>query len=126
MPNQKYTILIIDDDKIFLKVMHDWFNTKGCEVISMSDGKAAIKLMESTKIDVVLTDVIMDGLTGFDVLAKIKGDEKTKNIPVFLLSQIGATENIDMAKDMGAEDYLVKSNFSLQDLAERIEKVLKK
>ena len=109
----KKRILAVDDDLLFLKILNEWFAFKNYDISTTNSGEKVIELLEKDHYDAVLLDVMMRHANGLDVLAKIKQNEKTKDIPVFIISQIGEEEHRNRAKELGAEDYLVKSNFSL-------------
>lgn len=119
-------ILIIDDDKMFLKVVNDWFAFKGFEVVITSDDKEAFSILNKENIDAILLDVMMQPLSGLDILAILKRDPKLKDIPVFMLSQLGEEDYMESAKELGAEDYLIKSDFSLKELLLKIEAAIAK
>ncbi|PIR69910.1 MAG: hypothetical protein COU47_00550 [Candidatus Niyogibacteria bacterium CG10_big_fil_rev_8_21_14_0_10_46_36] len=117
-------ILLVDDDKTFLAVLSDWFEGRGFEVVTRTSGAAALEYLAKTHVDVVVLDFMMQPMNGLELLTHIKEDPKTKDIPVFMLSQFGEGDHIEKAKRIGAEDYLVKANFNLESLTERIKKIV--
>ncbi|MBI4114292.1 MAG: response regulator [Candidatus Niyogibacteria bacterium] len=117
-------ILLVDDDTTFLAVLGDWFTGKGFEVHKEQNGPSALEYLKKGKIDVIILDFVMQPMNGIEVLEKIKGNTSTKHIPVFLLSQLGEGEHIAKARELGAEDYLVKSNFNLESLTARINAII--
>lgn len=117
-------ILIVDNDESFLKITKDWFREQGFAVTTAVSGEEALTILDHYLIDVILMDVAMSPMSGLEVLGKIRANPKTSAIPVFMISNIGETEHISRARELGAAGYLVKSEFSLKDVAEKIDKVL--
>ncbi|MDP2677019.1 MAG: response regulator [bacterium] len=119
-------ILLVDDDKTFLAVLFDWFEGRGFKVATRTNGPDAIAFLEKEHIDVVILDFMMQPMTGLELLRHIKENPKTKDIPVFMLSQFGEGRHIEEAMKLGVEDYLVKANFNLESLTMRIKKIISK
>lgn len=113
-------ILLVDDDKTFLAVLSDWFESQGFQVCTRTDGPAALEFLKKEKVDVVILDFMMQPMNGITLLTHIKESPDTKDIPVFMLSQFGEGAHIEKAKELGAEDYLIKANFNLESLTQRI------
>ena len=118
-------ILLAEDDKFISIAYQDGLKRAGYEVIYASDGEEALKKAKQTIPDLMLLDLIMPVKNGFEVLEEIKKDEELKNIPVFILSNLGQESDIKKCKEMGAVDYLIKSNFSLSEVLKKIEEYLK-
>src|SRR3990172_11807878 len=114
MENQK-TILLVEDDQILIRMYTKKFEKDGYKVLSAGDGNVGLTTLASAnpKPDIILLDVMLPGLNGFEILEKIKTDEATKNIPVILLTNLGGGEQ-DRVKGqkLGAADYLVKSELT--------------
>jgi len=121
----KNKILAIDDDILFLKILNEWFAFKGFDITTVNTDNDIMKILEDGGFDVILLDIMMRHANGLDILADIKKNPKTKDIPVFIISQIGEEEHKERAKKLGAEDYLVKANFSLKELTQRVQKSIK-
>ena len=124
--NTKSTILIAEDDEILLRALYLVFHTAEYTIATASDGQTALQMTERLKPDVILLDLIMPKLNGFDYLRDLKANPTLKNIPVIVLSNLGDQENIDKAKSLGAMDYFVKSDTDLSVLAEKVKKLLNK
>ena len=118
-------ILAVDDDPSFLKILEEWFKFKECQIVITSDANAALNLLESRKFDTVLLDVMMSPVSGLEILRKIKENPKTKEVPVFMISQLGEEEHKKEAKRLGAVEYLLKTQFSLKELTEKIKNTIK-
>ena len=113
-------ILLAEDDRILRKAGEVSLRKKGYEVISAVDGADALAKALDQKPDLVLLDVMMPKMSGFDVLDALKGDPSVRDIPVIMLTNLETAADITRAADAGAHSYLVKSNMNLDELAARI------
>lgn len=116
----KKTILIAEDDEILLRALYLLFHKGEYTIASASDGEIALKMTERLKPNLVLLDLLMPKMNGFDYLRGIKANPQLKNIPVIVLSNLGDKEDIDKAKALGAEDYFIKSDTDLSALFETV------
>lgn len=117
-------ILLIEDDKFLRKVIVRKLVSDGHEVVQAIDGEKGIFAAREGKPDLILLDLVLPEIDGFEVLALLKRDNDTKNIPVIVLSNLGEKENVKKGLEMGAADYLIKAKLDPSEIAERIEKVL--
>jgi len=113
-------ILLAEDDRILRKAGETALRKKGYEVIAAVDGEEALAKARQDPPDLVLLDVMMPKIHGFDVLRGLKGDPRTKEVPVIMLTNLAQPADIKRATDAGACGYLVKSNLDLEDLATKI------
>jgi two-component system, OmpR family, alkaline phosphatase synthesis response regulator PhoP len=118
--NQPATILLAEDDRILRKAGEATLRKKGYTVITAVDGEDALAKAREHKPDLILLDVIMPKLHGFEVLSVLKSDPETRDIPVIMLSNLEEESDVRKAIDGGASGYLVKSNLPLEQLAERV------
>lgn len=121
MSERKYKILAVDDDLLFLKILNEWFVFKNFQIATTNRGEEVMDILSKDKFDAILLDVMLRHANGLEVLEQIKKDESTKKIPVFIISQIGEEEHKSRARELGAEEYLIKSNFSLKELTQKVE-----
>lgn len=121
----KKTILIAEDDEILLRALYLLFHEGDFTIASANDGEEALKMTERLKPDLVLLDLLMPKMNGFEYLKDIKANSTLKKIPIIVLSNLGDKEDIDKAKDLGAEDYFVKSDTDLAVLFEKVKQRLK-
>jgi CheY-like chemotaxis protein len=117
-------ILLAEDDRILRKAGEVSLRKKGYEVIPAVDGEDALAKARDHKPDLVLLDVMMPKMHGFDVLFALKADPSVRDIPVIMLTNLEQPADIQRAADAGAHSYLVKSNMNLDDLAARIAEAL--
>ena len=118
------TILLAEDDRILRKAGEATLRKRGYAVIAAVDGEDALAKAREHKPDLILLDVIMPKLQGFEVLASLKSDAATRDIPVIMLSNLQDESDVRKATEGGALDYLVKSNVPLDVLAARIAEAL--
>ena len=92
----------------------------GFTVITAADGEEALRLARESMPDLMLLDLIMPKMHGFDVLAALKAAPETAGIPVIVLSNLGQDSDVQLARERGAHDYIIKSNIALEMLVERV------
>ena len=118
-------ILIVEDD-IFLQGLEAGkLKKSGFDIAAARNGTEAIAQITTPGIDLILLDLILPDFDGFEVLAKIKEAKLAKPIPVIVFSNLSGDKDIEKAKKLGAVDFMVKSNFTLDELIEHIRVLLK-
>lgn len=122
--NNSKKIAIIEDERILLKALKTELSSEGFEVISATDGETGIELIKKEKPDLLLLDLVLPRIDGFEVLKRIKKDSKVKDVPVLILSNLGQDENIERGMKLGAVDYFVKASTDLATIAEKINNIL--
>ena len=118
-------ILLAEDDRILRKAGETSLKKRGYDVIAAVDGEDALAKAREHKPDLILLDVMMPKMHGFDVLRALKGDATVRDIPVIMLTNLEQAADIKRATDDGAVGYLVKSNMNLDELAVKIAGALK-
>ena len=111
MKNDKISILIVEDDVFLADLYKTKFNLEGFDVSAAYDGEKGLTLAKKKNPDVILLDLVLPKLSGFAVLDKLKGDKKTKDIPVILLTNLSQKADVDKGLKLGAVDYLIKAHF---------------
>jgi len=117
-------ILFIEDESSLQKTFGEILKQEGYEVASALDGETGLRLAKEKKPDLILIDLILPKMNGFDVLKKIKEDPKIKEIPVIVLTNLEGVADVDKAIELGATTYLVKAQYSLEEVVEKIKKTL--
>lgn len=115
-------ILLIEDDELTIRTIKLFLEQEGYSIWVAENGKKAIKMLE-LKPDLILLDLVLPELNGFEVL-KIIRQEKGLQIPIIILSNLGRDEDIKRGLELGANDYLVKLQLSLQTIARKIKNIL--
>lgn len=122
--SSKKTILIIEDDVFLGDLMAKKLEDSGFKVVKAIDGREGLEKAATIKPNLILLDLILPGMDGFEVLKKIKDNPQTSSIPVIILSNLGQREDIERGFDLGAQDYLVKAQFTPDEIVERVKKPL--
>lgn len=113
-------ILVVEDDKFLANAYRVKLNKSGFDIKIARDGEEAIRMLSDFVPDLILLDLVLPKKDGFSVLKELKQNEKWKNIPVIIASNLGQKEDIDRGMSLGATDYIVKSDLSLKDLIDKI------
>ena len=119
-------ILFIEDESAFHKTFGEVLKQEGYQMISALDGEVGLRLAETEKPDLILLDLILPKINGFEVLKKLQENEETKKIPIIVLTNLEGIKDIDKAIELGATTYLVKAQYTLEEVVEKINKVIGK
>lgn len=122
--NGEKTILFIEDESAIQKTFSDALKKGEYEIISALDGEVGLRLAKEKKPDLILLDLVLPKLDGFQVLQALKSNETTKAIPVIVLTNLEQMEDIQKAIDLGAKTYLVKSNYNLAEIIGMVKKAI--
>lgn len=118
-------ILIIEDDKFLRELISRKLSSENFEVIEAVDGESGLKKAKEEAPELILLDLILPGIDGFEVLAKIKEDAAVASIPVIILSNLGQRDDVERGLKLGAVDYLVKAHFTPNEIIKKVQEVLK-
>lgn len=118
-------VLVVDDEEYIQHILNFSFGAEGYEVITAADGAEAIEKAISEKPDIIVLDIMMPKMDGYQACKKLKSDPQTKSIPVILLTAKGRDIDRRLGSDAGADDYVVKP-FSPGRLIERVEGMIKR
>jgi len=121
--SERNTILVVDDQTNVRNILEFNLKRKGFDILSAQDGLAAITLAINNQPDLMLLDIMMPGIDGFQVLEKLRSDERTSSIPVLVVSAKGTEDDILQAMKLGAKDYIVKP-FNLDQLMQKAFKLI--
>jgi CheY-like chemotaxis protein len=117
-------ILLVEDDLFLGGMLGHKFLDLGAKVLGAKSGAEAIEIAKKEFPDIILLDILLPEVNGFDVLKTLKEDENTKRIPVLILSNLSQKSDIDKCKELGAEKFLVKATVDLNEIAEEVRKIL--
>jgi len=118
-------ILIIEDDKFVRELIAQKLTEEGYEALMTVDGEEGMVQIKEKKPDLVLLDLILPGIDGFEVLSRMKADPNLAQIPVVILSNLGQKEEIERGLKLGAIDYMIKAHFTPREIIEKVNSVLK-
>ena len=117
-------ILIIEDEPVLQSTLKETFEKAEYEVIQAFDGDEAVQKVHDVVPDIVLLDLILPKKHGFEILKEIKADEKTKDVPVLVLTNLEESEEVMQALELGARGYLVKANYGLKEVLDKVKEVI--
>jgi DNA-binding response OmpR family regulator len=124
VPERARRVLLAEDDRFLRRAAEARLRRHGLEVLTAADGEEALRVARTEPLDLVLLDVVMPKLQGFEVLKALKQDDATTRIPVIVLSNLGQERDVTQAMALGAIAFLVKAHLSLQDLVDRVDAAL--
>lgn len=119
-------VLLVEDDKFLRDICGTKLLKEGFEVVEAIDGSEVIEKMEKEKPKIVLLDIVLPSVNGFEILTKIRShaNPEVSKTPVLMLSNLGQEDDVKKAIELGANDYLIKSNFTTQEISEKIKRTL--
>lgn len=124
MPEVKSKILIIDDDPFILDMYVLKFKEEGFAVDTATDGKEGLKKIREGTPDLVLLDVVMPVMDGFDVLRELQKSKPPHPLKVVLLTNLGEREDVERGQALGADAYVIKAQFTPSEVVEKIKQLL--
>lgn len=116
--------LIIDDDDFLLDIYSTKFRESGFEVEISKDGGDAENKAKNFKPDLILLDLVMPNVDGFEILKKLKSEGVSSNAKIAILSNLDQKEDIDRGLNLGADDYIIKADFTPSEVVERVKRLL--
>lgn len=117
-------ILFVEDESILQKAFGDVLQQKGYKILNALNGEIGLRMAKSENPDLILLDLVLPYLHGFEVLKKLKEDPETKEIPVIVLTNLEKMEDINKAIELGATTYLVKTEYKIEEVIEKIKKII--
>lgn len=117
-------ILIVEDDTFLKGLSATKLGKDGFEVLTAGNAEEAEKALTENVPDFVLLDLVLPGTDGFGILKKIRENPKMANTPVIIFSNLAEDKDIAKAKELGANDFMIKSNFTLDELSDKIKQIL--
>lgn len=121
---KSYSILVVEDEPQLQRALVDKIRREGWEAISAINGEEGLKHIEDKKPDLVLLDLRMPKMDGFTMLRKVRETYNNADLPVMVLTNYDKSENVDEALELGVEVFLVKANYSLDDIADKVREIL--
>lgn len=128
MPNKnKYKILLVEDDPMVVRMYKRKLTMEGFDLSLAYNGEEGLEAINKDRPDIILLDIMMPRMNGFEMLKRVKSDEKNKDIPIVILTNLGdRAEDVERSKRLGADDHWVKANMSLKELVDRITVILRR
>lgn len=119
-------ILLVEDEQFLAKLLKSRLEKEGqLKVIVAQDGLEALKFVKETEFDLILLDLILPKLSGFEILETIHSDPRLQNTPVIIISNLGQESDVTRGQSLGAVEYFIKARVSMEQLIEQVKKFLK-
>lgn len=119
-------ILIIEDEPFLRRIIAEHLERAGYLVTEASDGEEGLKKIKEENFDLVLLDLLLPGMDGFEVLSRLREKEWLSKVQVLILSNLGQKEEIEKGLNLGAVDYLIKAHVTPEEVVVKVEEILKK
>jgi DNA-binding response OmpR family regulator len=123
--SKKQIILVVEDDLFLIRAYQIKFEKEGFEVWVATEGNTALEFLKKEPADIVLLDLMLPGVSGFDILIELRKTPKWKDVPVIILTNLGQQQDIDRGKELLVKDYIVKANVKISDVVEKVKGYLK-
>ena len=117
-------ILLVEDDPFLIDIYTTKLKKVGFEVYVSRDGESALQLIEKERPDLVLLDIVLPHVDGWEILRKIKNNEKLKDIKIIILSNLGQKHEVEKGLKLGATKYLIKAHYTPTQIVEEIKNIL--
>jgi two-component system alkaline phosphatase synthesis response regulator PhoP len=117
-------ILIIEDDRYISKMYQLKLSLDGFDVQVADNGRIGVEKVKEFKPDIILTDILMPEMDGFEVIKAVRADEESKSTPILIMSNLGQEDHIQKGLELGALGYIVKSQFTPSKVVDKIKEVL--
>lgn len=122
--NSKIFVLVIEDDKFLRELLVRKLSGEGFDVQNAIDSDAAFTILSERTPNIILCDLILPGVDGFEILKRIKETPKIADVPVVILSNLGQKEDLEKAMALGARDFMVKANFTLDEIVTKVRSIV--
>lgn len=119
-------ILIVEDEKLLAEMYRDKFSQEGFEVQLASEAREALKIIKKNKPDIILLDILLPRGNGVSFLERLKKEEFLSSIPVIIFSNFDDPQVKKKVRELGIKDYFIKTDFTPQEIVEKVKKILKK
>ncbi|MCP6718397.1 MAG: response regulator [Patescibacteria group bacterium] len=117
-------VLIIEDEDLIMDLLKKKLIQEGYEVSTAYDGEQGIEKLKNVKPDIVLLDIVMPKKSGYEVMEEMSKDPELSKIPIIVISNSGQPVELDKAKNLGAEDWLVKTEFDPKEVVEKVRRLI--
>lgn len=121
----KKNILIVEDDEFFRDLLKKKLLSLGFNILEAANGEDGVEQTKQKKPDLIILDLLLPNIDGFEVLSKVKANADTSLIPIIIVSNLGQQEDVERGLKLGAADYLIKSQFDIESIVAKIKGVIK-
>ena len=123
MDTNKNLVLVIEDDPFLAGMLSSGLKEAGLPVEHAADAETGLGILQSKPVRLVLLDIILPGMDGYEFLKQAKADQKTAGVPIFVLSNLGQKDEVDRAISMGAEAFMVKAQLDLSEIVAKVKEL---
>lgn len=116
--------MIVEDDKFFISLISKKLLDNGLEVLSANDGQQTFKVLETKKPDLIILDIMLPDIDGFEILKRLKEMPIVKDIPVIFLTNLGTKEDIVKGRSLGVSSFLIKATVTMDEVIQEISRTL--
>jgi len=117
-------VVLIENEQVLIDVLENRLTKEGYEVKIAKESRQGLKLAKNDIPDLILLDVVMPDADGFEILKEMEKDNKLSEVPIIIISNSGQPEELERARDLGAEDWIIKTEFDPQEVVNKVEKQL--
>ncbi|MBI4034173.1 MAG: response regulator [Candidatus Brennerbacteria bacterium] len=121
--NQK-TILLVEDEPLLANLLRQRLEKEGFKVILATDGEEGLKILKTSQPNLILLDIILPKLSGFELMERLKTDPDFGKSPIVIISNLGQESDVERGRVLGAIGYFVKAKMSIEDLVKRVKSFL--
>jgi DNA-binding response OmpR family regulator len=125
MVEVKKNILLVEDEPLLSNLLKQRLEKEGLEVVLAHDGEEALKILKTIKPNLILLDLILPKVSGFELMETLKADPQFEKAPIIIISNLGQENDILKGQSLGAIEYFVKAQVSIEELVEQVKKFLK-
>lgn len=118
------TVMWVEDDAFLSEIIARKLSSKQCTLVRTSDADETFSTLKSQTPDIIMLDILLPGMNGYEILEKLKADDTTKNIPVIILSNFGQKSEVEKGLKLGAEKFLVKATLTLDEIVGEISRTI--
>ncbi len=123
MPEQR-TILLVEDEAGLSNLLRQRLEKDGFKVVLARDGEEALKILKTAKPDLILLDVILPKISGFELMEKLKEEPEFQKAPIIIISNLGQESDMEKGQTLGAVGYFVKAKMSVEELVDKVKEFL--
>jgi len=121
---EQKTALLVEDEPLLGNLLKARLEKEGIKVILAKDGEVALGILSQTKPDVILLDLILPKVSGFELMEKLNADSQLERAPIIIVSNLGQDSDILKGQSLGAVQYFIKAKLSIEDLVAQVKKII--
>ncbi len=126
MAEEKKTIFLVEDELLLLNLLKQRLERAGFEVVTAKDGEEALNVLKSISPDLILLDIILPKVSGFEFMEQVRSDPAYKKTPILILSNLGQDNDIKKGETLGASGYLIKARLSIEEVVKKVKEFMAK